>query len=92
MITETEFIVKCPHCGDEIIIEKLNCCIFRHGIYKHNLQQIPPHAPKNICDELVNTDQIFGCGKPFRIIMQGQEQEQEQEQKKNYIAIICEYI
>ena len=79
----TEFVVKCPHCEEDIIIEKLNCCIFRHGIYKHNYQQMPPHAPKNVCDELVATGQIFGCGKPFRII-------KDIEQK--YTVIICEYI
>ena len=27
----TEIIVFCPHCQDPIVIEKLNCCIFRHG-------------------------------------------------------------
>ena len=25
-------IVECPHCNEPIIIEKLNCGIFRHGI------------------------------------------------------------
>ena len=27
-----EPVLKCPHCNDFIIIEKLNCCIFIHGL------------------------------------------------------------
>ena len=64
---EKEMIVKCPHCNENIIIEQINCAIFRHGIYKHNLQQIDPHLNKERCDELINNNKIFGCGKPFLI-------------------------
>ena len=41
-------IVKCPHCELMIFvfINEFNCRIFRHGIYKHNMQQIDPHLPK----------------------------------------------
>jgi len=60
-------ILKCPHCNENIIIEQINCAIFRHGIYKHNLQQIDPHLNKESCDELINNNKIFGCGKPFLI-------------------------
>ena len=28
---EIHLIVKCPHCEEFVLIEKLNCCIFRHG-------------------------------------------------------------
>ena len=34
-----DFIVECPHCKNPVLIEKLNCCIFRHGILKHNLSK-----------------------------------------------------
>jgi hypothetical protein len=64
---EKEMIVKCPHCNENIIIEQINCAIFRHGIYKHNLQQIDPHLNKERCDELIKNNKIFGCGKPFLI-------------------------
>jgi len=64
---EKEMILKCPHCNEDVIIEKINCAIFRHGIYKHNLQQIDPHLNKEKCDELINNREIYGCGKPFRI-------------------------
>jgi hypothetical protein len=56
--------MNCPHCGIGIEIEKINCGIFRCGIYKHNGEQIPPHLPKSECDEL--KDSIWGCGKPFK--------------------------
>ena len=61
-------IIICPHCNNYIIIEKINCGIFRHGIYKINCKQIKPHASKEICDELVKNNLIYGCGKPFQII------------------------
>lgn len=31
-------------------------------------QQIPPHASKRTCDELVAQGLIWGCGKPFKLI------------------------
>ena len=77
-----EFEVKCPHCGEYIIIEEINCAIFRHGIYKTNFEQINPHLPKKQCDELINKKLIYGCGKPFRI-----------EKNNNlWVGIICDYI
>jgi len=60
-------IIKCPHCNDNIIIyhTDINCKIFRHAVYKHNLQPINPHSSKQICDDLVLNNQVFGCAKPF---------------------------
>lgn len=29
------------------------------------MKNIPAHAPKELCDQLVMEDSIFGCGKPF---------------------------
>jgi len=75
-------IVNCPHCNDIVLIEKLNCCIFRHAIYKHNGAQINPHSSKIICDDLIINNQIYGCGKPFKII----------QNNKNFIAVICDYL
>jgi DNA-directed RNA polymerase subunit RPC12/RpoP len=79
---QKDIIVECPHCKDFIIIEKLNCCIFRHGIFKNTLKQIEPHAPKEVCDYLSKEKLIIGCGKPFKII-----------QKDNsFFTEICDYI
>ena len=35
-------IKKCPHCKQMVMLpkEEFNCKIYRHGIYKINLQQI----------------------------------------------------
>ena len=60
------YIIECPHCACLVEIEQVNCQIFRHGAYKKNLKQIPPHLPKEKCIELATTNQIYGCGKPFR--------------------------
>jgi len=63
----------------EVETQQLNCHIFRHGGYT-TFQPIHPHAkegghvsqrpgaepewpPKN--------GQIYGCGKPFRVVNQG---------------------
>jgi len=77
-----EPILKCPHCDEYIIIEKLNCGIFRHGQFITNGEQIQPHAPKNMCDYYKSNNLIYGCGKPFRILLI----------ENNFVVEICEYI
>ena len=75
-------ILKCPHCNEFIIIEKLNCGIFRHGILISNGQQINPHETKQMCDYFYHRKLIYGCGKPFQIIKNGEKFEIQ----------ICDYI
>ena len=77
-----EQIIICPHCDVPIIIEKLNCGIFRHGIIKNTGKQVDPHSNKIICDNLKKEDLIYGCGKPFQITIQDDK----------FIVTICEYI
>lgn len=71
-------IVTCPHCGVSVLIAEINCAIFRHGVFKNTFHQIPPHATKTDCDEWKRTEQIYGCGKPFKLV--------------NGVAIKCDYI
>jgi hypothetical protein len=80
---EVHLILKCPHCEEFILIEKINCGIFRHGIIIKTGKQMNPHETKEKCDELKNKNLIYGCGKPFRIKM-----------KINdiYFTETCEYI
>lgn len=68
-ISNTNFTIQCPHCKEYIIIEQINCAIFRHGVLKSNLSQINPHLPKQECDKLKDLDLIYGCGKPFKIVL-----------------------
>jgi hypothetical protein len=77
-----ESIVVCPHCNQLIIIEKINCAIFRHGIFKESGNQIDPHASKDLCEYYIKTNIIYGCGKPFRIILSNNQLQTE----------ICDYI
>lgn len=72
---EGKLIFKCPHCNDFVlvIIKEINCRIFRHGIYKSNMKQVNPHAPKTECDSLVERKLVYGCCKPFRLIPHGDE-------------------
>ena len=53
-----EPIVVCPHCKESILIEKLNCGIFRHGVSKVTGQQLTPHLDKQNCDSLKDRDLI----------------------------------
>ena len=39
-------ILQCPHCKEYIIIEQLNCGIFRNESFKINGIQINSHTPK----------------------------------------------
>ena len=82
----TNLIVVCPHCKEYIIIEQLNCKIFRHGILKVNLIQIDPHSSKEQCDSFINDKLIYGCGFPFKLV------ENMIENKKVYTTEVCEYI
>jgi hypothetical protein len=83
-----DFIVECPHCKNPVLIEKLNCCIFRHGILKHNGTQIDPHCSKELCDYYIEKQLIFGCGKPFQIIPN----EKSTNNDDRFITVICDYI
>lgn len=69
-----EFQVKCPHCQGAILIRKneINCGIFRHGLLKDGTP-MNPHSPKEECDRLFETSQIYGCGKPFRVFLRSNE-------------------
>ncbi len=75
-------IIQCPHCKEFIIIEQINCAIFRHGYLKNNQKQIDPHATKELCDYYVRENLIYGCGKPFKLILNNNKLE----------SIICDYI
>lgn len=81
----------CPHCcvWTEVPTDKVNCHIFRHGSYFEIkdkdikiLDQIDPHASKEVCDMLVKENRILGCGKPFKFVRNGE----------GYIVEICDYI
>ena len=80
----SDIIVICPHCFDPILIEQLNCCIFRHGVVKSTGQQVDPHLSKELCEHYIRNQMIFGCGKPFRITLDPK--------IHTYQANICEYI
>ena len=75
---------QCPHCNVYIMVEKknINCSIFRHGNYIHNYEPINPHASEQECNQLFTSGKIYGCGKPFKLILD----------HDNYVAEKCGYI
>ena len=82
--------ISCPHCDNlvEINVSEINCAIFRHGIYKKNMIQIDPHASKEICDNLVKNNEIYGCGKPFKLFYN----RNPTSNTVSFYAEICDYI
>ena len=83
-MNEEYYTLKCPSCDDLVLIHKneLNCRIFRHAVYKHDMQPIPPHLSKPECDTLVSSGTIYGCAKPFRVEGDGEE----------INAVLCDYV
>ena len=79
-----DILIECVQCKSMIIINKkdFNCKIFRHGVYKKNNEQINPHLNKIECDRLFNGGLIYGCGKPFKLIVDGDK----------YYTEKCDYI
>jgi len=80
--TANQPVLLCPHCNEYIIIEKINCAIFRHGVLKENGQQIDAHSVKELCEYYINNKLIYGCGNPFKIIIKN----------GNFETEICDYI
>ena len=63
----TMYTYACPHCKVLVQTEKIQCGIFRHGVFKGSWKQIPPHLPKAQCDALAAQGKIVGCGKPYQL-------------------------
>lgn len=78
------FFIPCPNCDGviEIMSNEINCGIFRHAVLKANGEQINPHSSKEECEKLIDGNNIYGCGKPFRIVKNGDE----------YQSVECDYI
>lgn len=76
------FIITCPHCFSQVVIEEINCRIFRHAVYRSSGEQMSPHAPKEECDEAIRSGSVYGCAGPFRIDLSGNQ----------WITSICHYV
>lgn len=94
-----DLIFSCPHCQGSILVyrQDLHCRIFRHGVYRTTGEPIPPHAPKEYCEQLVLQDMIYGCGKPFQVIQQNDGSEPQVPSAEPQVhstekAVECDYI
>ena len=71
VLIEGAYFFECPYCGGgvQVLKNQVACKIFRHGSYKQpNNPPIPPHLPKDQCDELVRDNKVNGCAKPFLFV------------------------
>jgi hypothetical protein len=82
-----DHVFTCLHCNEPFIVSdnEFNCRILRHGVYKHNLQPIHPHATKEECDALLRDHAIYGCAGPLQII-------EKASSSSLYDIRICDYI
>ncbi len=69
-----DIIFQCVHCQEFFVLAKkdFNCKILRHGVMKATGQPMDPHAPETECKRLVQEGLIYGCGKPMRVIVNGE--------------------
>ena len=83
-------VFTCLHCNEPFVIHDadFNCKILRHGVYKQNLQPMNPHAPKEECDALVASGQIYGCAGPLLITTR----ESSESTGDKFSVVICDYI
>lgn len=81
-----DHVFTCLHCQEPFVIShnEFNCRILRHGVYKHNLQPINPHATKEECDALLRDGTIYGCAGPLQIVASTSE-------STLYCLRICDY-
>lgn len=82
-MNQTDFVITCPNCAEPILISEINCRIFRHATLIENGQQIDPHSSLEVCTVLLETNKIYGCGKPFQLV---------QNEKNEWVAVVCGYI
>jgi hypothetical protein len=91
------YIFQCPSCSDFVQVERgaVACSIFRHLYYANIngnrielLSQVDAHAPKEICERLLREGRAVGCGKPFKMIVVGNDQFG----NPTYRVEICDYI
>ncbi len=90
---DKNFVVLCPHCNVWILIEEINCAIFRHAVNKHTFIQIPPHLPKQFCEQLLEKGEIFGCCKPFKVVPNpSYDPSSKSDDNYKWIGEPCDYI
>jgi hypothetical protein len=59
-------IINCPHCNNQIFIEKINCKIFIHGYKKSTMKQVGPHGKLKYINKLKSKNNLLGCGGKFK--------------------------
>ena len=84
-----DHVFICLHCQQPFVIHgnDFNCRILRHGVFKENLQPIPPHATKDECEALLRAGTIYGCAGPLQIVATSATPT-----PNDYQLIICDYI
>jgi hypothetical protein len=61
-------VLECPHCKDYIIIEKINCAIFRHGVFINNNEQINEYNYQKLLSIRLPKDRFWPYTNSFQLM------------------------
>jgi hypothetical protein len=50
-------------------VSDVNCQVFRHAVYKDTGETVNPYASQQKLNMLLQTNQVYGCAKPFWMIV-----------------------
>lgn len=60
-------LLECPSCGVQVALMGRNCGVFRCARRKDG-GEVAPHATRAELEGMLARGEIWGCGKPFRLI------------------------
>ena len=60
--------VSCPYCDGTVEINETNKMYFRHGIFKSTGMPMQSEIKDDICNQIIKSNAIYGCGKKFIIL------------------------
>lgn len=64
----SDMIKTCPVCFQFVVIEQINCNIFRCGVFKDTFEYIPPHTSKEQIELWKKAGRIWGCGTAMELV------------------------
>jgi hypothetical protein len=60
-------VFPCPWCEEHFVVAEndIRCGIFRHAVFKHNQDPIPPHSSQENVIDWQRQQKLWGCGQPI---------------------------
>lgn len=60
----------CPHCESGVVMleSEIACRRAIHAVLRDSFQQVNPHAPRSLCEQLLKENKVFGCCRSIEIV------------------------